>query len=84
MKLEFQRYHLHSQRTLVGGLQVAASIGLLAGLHEPWIGRSSSAGLAAMMLIAVGVRIRIQDSFLQTTPALFFLVLNGYLCLRAF
>ena len=48
------------------------------------MGRAAAAGLALMMLGAVGVRIKIKDTFLQTIPALFYLVLNAYLCLAAF
>jgi hypothetical protein len=84
MKREFERYRLASQRTLVGALQWGASIGLLAGLSQPWIGRAASAGLALMMLVAVGVRIRIKDTLLQTIPALLHLALNAYLSLAAF
>ncbi len=84
MKREFIRYGMGSQRLLVGALQVSAAIGLLAGLSQPWVGRAAALGLAAMMLVAVGVRIRIKDSFLQTTPALFYLVLNAYLSWAAF
>lgn len=83
-ELEFERYRLKSHRFLVGALQWAAGVGLLAGLGEPWMGRAAAAGLALMMLTAVGVRIRIRDSFVQTTPALFFLALNAYLFLAAF
>lgn len=36
------------------------------------------------MLVAVGVRIKIKDSLLQTASALFYLILNAYLCLEAF
>jgi len=84
MKQEFERYHLGSQRMLVGSLQVAASLGLVAGLSQPWMGRSAAAGLALMMLVAVGVRIRIKDSLLQTIPALFYLLLSAYLGWMAF
>jgi uncharacterized membrane protein YkgB len=84
MKREFDRYHLGAQRTLVGGLQMCAAIGLLAGLSQPWMGRAAAVGLALMMLVAVGVRIRIKDSLPQTTPALFYLALNAYLSLAAF
>ncbi len=84
MKREFERYRLGSQRTLVGGLQMCAAIGLLAGLSHPWMGRAAAAGLALMMLIAVGVRIRIKDTLLQTVPALIYLALNAYLSLAAF
>ncbi|MEP6668949.1 MAG: DoxX family protein [Chthoniobacter sp.] len=84
MKREFDRYQLGSRRTLVGWLQLCAAIGLLAGLSQPWMGRAASAGLAVMMLVAVGVRIKIKDTLPQTTPALFYLALNAYLCLVAF
>jgi hypothetical protein len=56
----------------------------MAGLSQPWMGRSAAAGLALMMLVAVGVRIRISDSLLQTTPALFYLLLSTYLFFAAF
>ncbi len=84
MEREFTRYGLRLQRFVVGGLQWAAGVGLLLGMIEPWLGRSAAAGLAAMMLVAVAVRIRIKDSFLETTPALFYLLLNIYLCLAAY
>jgi len=84
VKREFERYRLGSQRVLVGALQVAASIGLLAGLSQPWMGSSAAAGLSLMMLVAVCVRIRIKDSLSQTMPALFYLLLNAYLCFAAF
>jgi len=84
MRREFERYRFGPQRTLVGGLQLCAAVGLVAGLSQPWMGRAASAGLALMMLVAVAVRIKIKDSLLQTTPALFYLVLNSYLSLAGF
>lgn len=84
LKREFDRYGFGSQRTLIGGLQLCAALGLMAGLDQPRMGRAAAAGLALMMLVAVGVRIKIKDTLLQTTPALFYLVLNAYLGLAAF
>lgn len=84
LKREFDRYGFGSQRALIGGLQLCAAVGLLAGLSQPWLGRAAATGLALMMLVAVGVRIKIKDTFLQTTPALFYLVLNTYLGRAAF
>ncbi len=84
MKREFERYRLASRRKLVGGLQCCAAIGLLAGLGQPWMGRTAAAGLALMMLVAVGVRIQIKDTLRQTIPALIYLALNAYLSLAAF
>lgn len=69
---------------MVGTLQICASLGLLLGLELPWIGRAAAAGLTLMMLLAVGVRLRIRDSLLQTSQAVLYLVLNGWLCWAAF
>ena len=74
MKGEFDRYHLGGQRKLIGGLQLLAVIGLLAGFYEPGLGKAAAMGLALMMFVAVGVPI----------PALFYLALNAYLSLAAF
>lgn len=84
MKQEFNRYRLGAQRVVVGMLQLVAGLGLLAGMSQPWMGRAAAGGLALMMLVAVLVRIRIKDSLPQTVPALFYLVLNTYLCFWAF
>ncbi len=84
MMREFKRYHLGAWRQVVGTLQLLASVGLLVGLSEPWMGRAAAAGLAIMMLAGVGVRVKIKDSLLQTIPALFYLALNAYLCAVAF
>jgi len=84
MKREFERYGLGSQRALVGGLQLCGALSLLAGLSQPRIGCAAVAGLALMMLIGVGVRIKIKDTLPQTMPALFYLALNAYLSLAAF
>ncbi len=79
MKREFVRYRLGPQRVWVGLLQWGAGIGLLWGMWVPWLGQAAAGGLALMMLLAVGVRVRIGDSVLQTIPALFYLMLNAYL-----
>lgn len=78
------RYGFARERALVGVLQLCAALGLLLGLEVPWMGRAAAAGLTLMMLCAVGVRIRIKDSLLQTSQALVFLLLNGWLCWAAF
>jgi hypothetical protein len=84
MQREFERYRLGRQRVLVGSLQLLAALGLLAGLGEPWLGRAAAAGLALMMLTGVIVRCRIKDSWVQMTPASFYLILNAYLSVAAF
>ena len=84
LRREFVRYRTESLRPVVGGLQLLAAAGLLLGVREPLLGQAASGGLALMMLCAVGVRIRIKDRFLQTVPALFYLLLNAYLCWQAY
>lgn len=84
MTREFERYHLAAWRTAVGSLQLIASVGLLIGLNQPLIGRAAAAGLAAMMLTGILVRIKIKDTAIQMIPALFYLLLNAYLCVAAF
>jgi uncharacterized membrane protein YkgB len=84
MKREFFRSPLAAQRSRVGALQWLAGIGLLAGLSQPWMGQLAAGGLALMMLVAVIVRIQIKDTLLQSSPALFYLALNTYLCLVGF
>lgn len=79
---EFRRFGLpDSQRILTGVLQLLGSAGLFAGLIMPALGFLSSAGLALMMLIAFGVRIRIKDGIVQSAPSLAFMIINGYLAL---
>lgn len=84
MDREFNRYGLVRFRTLVGALQLSGAAGLLAGLHTPWVGQLASAGLALLMLLGVGVRIKIRDTALQTLPAFAYMLLNAYLALAVF
>jgi predicted acyltransferase len=84
VKGEFRRYQLSAQCKLVGVLQCLAFLGLIAGFTVPWLGQAAAAGLAMMMLVAFGVRIRIRDSVPQMLPALGYLALNAYLCIAGF
>lgn len=83
MVAEFERYHLAPFRTLTGALQVAAGAGLLAGLRYRPLLLLSAAGLAAMMLGAVGVRLLVRDPLVSTIPALLLFCLNLYIVLAA-
>ena len=84
LRQEFRRYRLADQCAIVGILQCMAALGLFAGFTVPWIGQAAAAGLALMMVVALGVRIRIRDSAPQMLPALGYLVLNAYLCVAGF
>jgi uncharacterized membrane protein YkgB len=84
LRQEFDRYQLGAQCRMVGILQCAAALGLIAGFRLPWIGQAAAAGLALMMLVALGVRMRIRDRLVQMLPALGYLALNAYLCVAGF
>jgi len=80
---EFQRFRLPHWRCLTGVLQILASAGLLAGFFFWPLRLPCSAGLAIMMLVAVFVRIRVNDSLLAATPAFLFFFLNLFLALQS-
>lgn len=84
LQKEFRRYQLATHCRLVGVLQCLAALGLIAGFWLPWLGQAAAAGLALMMLFALGVRIRIRDRFAQMLPALGYFGLNTYLCVAGF
>jgi uncharacterized membrane protein YphA (DoxX/SURF4 family) len=79
MKAEFRRFRLERLRVLTGVLEVLGGLGLLVGLVWPPAMRLSSGGLALLMMLGVGVRVRVNDSLLQTLPALVLLLVNGFI-----
>jgi hypothetical protein len=76
MKTEFYRYGFSKYRYITGCLQIAGSTGLLAGFYFKPLTLISSIGLSLMMLSAIGVRIKIKDSFLAIIPAFVFMCIN--------
>ena len=83
MVTEFDRYGLPRFRTLTGALQVAGSLGLLAGYYSRPLLLLSAGGLSAMMLLGVLVRFRIRDPLVAAIPAFAFFVLNLYIVAAA-
>lgn len=83
MAREFTRFGLSRFRLLVGALEVLGGAGLLVGLWYLPLLAASATGLALLMALGVGVRIRLRDGVLLTLPALVLLVVNGYLALHA-
>ncbi len=82
MAKEFERFRLSgTQRIITGVFQLLGSIGLLIGLQLPLFGLIASGGLALLMLLGFLTRIKIQDSLVQSLPALLYLFLNAYLTL---
>jgi uncharacterized membrane protein YphA (DoxX/SURF4 family) len=76
---EFKRYKLSRFRKMTGYLQLCGSLGLAIGFYFPILTMLSSLGLTLLMLLGVITRIKIKDSFLETSPALFFFLLNFYI-----
>jgi hypothetical protein len=83
MQNEFKRFKLEKFTILTGVLELLGGIGLLVGLKFGFILLISSGGLALLMLLGFGVRLKIKDSFLLTMPSLFFMLLNLYVFLIA-
>ena len=83
MQQDFKRYKLDKFRKLSAILEILGGLGLLAGLFISPLLFVSSGGLILLMAAAVGARLRIKDPFLMILPAIFFLVLNLYIFLRA-
>jgi hypothetical protein len=79
MKDEFVRYGLARFRPLTGWLQIAGSLGLLAGFHFELLVPLASFGLSALMLLGVAVRVRLRDPIVEILPAFIFMCLNFYI-----
>ncbi|GGM71580.1 hypothetical protein GCM10012275_47550 [Longimycelium tulufanense] len=64
---------------LTGILEVAAVVGLVAGLWVRWLGLAAAVGLVLLMLGALVFHARRGDPAKQMAPAAVFLVLSGAL-----
>jgi len=85
MKSEFIRYGYDGQRALTGYLQILGGLGLLIGYWtSPFLMAAAATGLSLMMIFGFGVRLKIRDSFWQSSPAFLYAVLNLYLSLYHF
>tara|TARA_B100001057_G_scaffold365407_1_gene368501 strand:- start:2457 stop:2798 length:342 start_codon:yes stop_codon:yes gene_type:complete len=80
MVLEFKRYGIPQYRKLTGWLQLAGACGMLLGFWIPYLQILSAIGLSVLMLFGIITRLLIKDSLAKTFPALFYCLLNGYLC----
>ena len=83
MKKEFIRFGYDRQRVLTGYLQLLGGLGLLIGYWlSPFLVFFASAGLCLMMVFGFGVRLKIRDSLLASSPAISYAVLNLYLSIH--
>jgi len=81
MRNEFKRFGLEKFATLTGILELLGGLGMLVGLKFNFILLISSGGLALLMLLGFGVRLKIKDGFWLKMPSLFFMLLNLYVFL---
>ena len=63
-------------RQIVGFFELLGGIGCIIGIFDKRILMLSTIGLSVMMILGVTVRIKINDTFIQTLPALLYFILN--------
>jgi hypothetical protein len=80
---EFERYRLARWRVMVGGLEVAGALGLIAGWWFPPLQTAAAAGLFALMICGLWARWRIRDPWYVMLPAFVLAVVNLAIVLRA-
>ncbi|MFD2787469.1 DoxX family protein [Hymenobacter rubripertinctus] len=80
LKDEFVRYGLAKFGPLTAIVELLGGIGLLVGLISPPLLVLASGGLALLMLLGFGVRMKIGDGFWLSLPSFLFMLLNGYIC----
>ena len=73
---EFDRYGLSKFLNIVGFFQLLGGMGCIIGIFYRKLLIISSLGLSVMMLLGVGVRVKINDTLIQTLPALIYLIIN--------
>ena len=77
MKDEFSAYGLPDwMMYTVGGLKVAFSIGLIAGIWIPEIIQFSALGIAFFMFFAIMMHLKVKDPIIKSLPATTFFVLS--------
>jgi hypothetical protein len=76
MSEEFVSYGLPQVAVyIVGFLKIASAIGLITGIFQPSLITPSAILLAALMLGALGMHLKIKDPFKKSIPALAMLTL---------
>ena len=79
MKNEFKRFGLEKYGILTAVLELTGAFGLFIGIQNYTILVFASGGLALLMLLGLGVRIKMKDSLLISLPAFFYFLLNAYI-----
>ena len=77
---EFERYGVARFRTLVGYLELIGGLGQIIGYYlSEMLFLAASLGLTVLMFLAVILRARLRDPFVETLPAVVLFVINAYL-----
>ena len=77
---EFERYGVSRFRTLVGYLELLGGLGQIVGYYySHYLFMSASLGLATLMFMAIILRARLRDPFLEIIPAAGLFMINAYL-----
>ena len=79
MKNEFIRFGLGKFGALTAILEILGALGLLLGFKFNFFLLLSAGGLSILMLLGVAARLRVKDGLMAILPALFFMLLNGYI-----
>jgi uncharacterized membrane protein YphA (DoxX/SURF4 family) len=83
MEEEFKRFGIPQYTKLTGTLQILGGISLMIGVFlSPILAFMGSLGLSILMFMGFGVRLKIKDGVLVSTPALLFAFLNGFLAFK--
>ena len=76
---EFERYGLPAVRRVVGVLEVLGGTAVILGLASAPLGAFAAAGLTALMVLGLIVRVRVHDAPRLMAPAASLGVLNAVL-----
>jgi hypothetical protein len=79
MESEFERFNLKHLGLFIIILEILGAFGLLLGLFFKPILIIASCGLSVLMLLGFITRIKVKDGFLVSFPAIFYMILNGYI-----
>ncbi|TRX24001.1 DoxX family protein [Flavobacterium franklandianum] len=82
MKNEFKRFGLEKYGRLTAILELVGASGLFIGLQNQTVLALASGGLALLMLLGTGVRIKMNDPFLVSLPAFFYFLLNAFILFK--
>ena len=73
---EYQRWGYDKLRYLIAFLQFFAAIGFIVGFFFTPLITIVSFLLFLMMVVAVFTRLRVKDNLIETSPAIFYAILN--------